>query len=177
MVVQIIGGSVQVFWGMMRALQLVVLNSLINTPMPALTTLFMQILMNMAQYDFFDAQFIYKESFEFKETPAFSDNFDFFGFGDKNFLMNSGSFFPFVIMIAGEQIMVWVLSKVTVKLASCSVCRRVGTWLYKNKDEGTLLFPYQKLFLEVYFDLFLVTLLHFHSFIFDNDGNGLSAFF
>jgi hypothetical protein len=33
--------------------------------------------------------------FEFKETSPLNDNFEAFGMGDKNFMMNSGSYFIF----------------------------------------------------------------------------------
>jgi hypothetical protein len=46
-----------------------------------------------------DGSLLYEAIFVFKETEPWNDNFDQFGIPDKNFMMNSGSTFPFTVGI------------------------------------------------------------------------------
>lgn len=131
-VAQLIGGSVQVFWGMMRALQIIVLKGLINNPVPAHLSSFMKTLLNMAQYDIFDAGGVYRKTFDFKETSSMNENFELFGIEGKNFMVNSGSFFPFVIIILSQQIFEMTMQRLAILLARLSCCRLIGTKLYRS---------------------------------------------
>lgn len=47
----------------------------------------------------FDAAWFYDMFFSFRETGAINDNFGFLGIENKNFILNSGSYFPFVLVI------------------------------------------------------------------------------
>ena len=45
-----------------------------------------------AAMDILSSEDNYEKMFEFKETEPINDAFAFFGIGDKNFIMNSGSY-------------------------------------------------------------------------------------
>jgi hypothetical protein len=95
----ILGGSMQQLWGMIRAMQTIVLNAVIIIPTPAHTFLFMSGCMMFAQMDVMDGAGIFENLFVFKDTDPLNPNFELFGMGDKNFMMNSGSFFIFQLGI------------------------------------------------------------------------------
>lgn len=50
----ILGGSMQQLWGMIRALQMIVLSALIRTPLPSHCFIFFQGCMMFAQMDILD---------------------------------------------------------------------------------------------------------------------------
>lgn len=81
----------QQLWGMIRAMQIILLQTLIEIPFPAYTFMFFQGCLMFAQIDIFSGETFYPIIFEFKETEPFTGKFDQFGFGTKNFFMNSGS--------------------------------------------------------------------------------------
>ena len=56
--------------------------------------------MKFAQMDVFDGASYFEEWFVFVETSPVNYNFDSMGMGDRNFVMNSGSFFIMVVFIA-----------------------------------------------------------------------------
>lgn len=64
--------------------------------------------------DIFSGEELFDSLFEFSESPALNDNFDYYGIGTKNYLLNSGSYFVMqgllVLFIASKQ----VINKVAV---------------------------------------------------------------
>jgi hypothetical protein len=55
--------------------------------------------MMFAQMDVLDGGRFYSLMFEFKETGSLNDNYDLIGIEDKNFIMNSGSYFIIILII------------------------------------------------------------------------------
>jgi hypothetical protein len=55
--------------------------------------------MMFAQMDVLDGGRFYSQMFEFKETGSLNDNYDLIGIEDKNFVMNSGSYFIIILII------------------------------------------------------------------------------
>jgi len=92
----IIGGSMQKLWGMLRALQTIILLALVRVPTPVHTFLFFQACILFASMDILDGAAWYEEWFIFKETSALNPNYELLGIGDMNFIMNSGSYFIFL---------------------------------------------------------------------------------
>ena len=85
-------GSFQQLWGVIRAAQLLLFQVLIRHNYPLHTHLFFTVCLYIAEMDIFNAKEIYEAFMIFNaaDTP-FNDNFDLYGVGDKNFLMNTGS--------------------------------------------------------------------------------------
>jgi hypothetical protein len=65
--------------------------------------------------DIFDGQGFYEEWFEFNETSMHSEMFEMMGIGDKNFMMNSGSYF----IIGGGLCLYYLGRWVLNRLARC----------------------------------------------------------
>lgn len=69
------------------------LSGLINVNIPNHLHLFLQIAVVFSNMDIFNGESMYEMLLVFKETTAVGEKFDFFGMGDGNFIMNSGSYF------------------------------------------------------------------------------------
>jgi hypothetical protein len=68
-------------------------------PTPGHTFYFFQGCMMFAQMDVLDGGRFYSLMFEFKETGSLNDMYDLIGIEDKNFIMNSGSYFIITLFI------------------------------------------------------------------------------
>lgn len=71
----------------------------------------------IAQLDMFDLQDFFSSNFDFKETTALNDNFIFMGMDNKNFLINSGSYFLFVFGTVIWFLFKFLLNMVAVKFS------------------------------------------------------------
>jgi hypothetical protein len=89
----LLGGTMQELWGMIRAMQMIVLSILAEIQLPVHTFLFYQESLVIADMDIFMGETIIEAIMRFKETDALNDNFELYGIGDKNFMSNSGSYF------------------------------------------------------------------------------------
>ena len=89
----LLGSAMQELWGMIRAVQMIALSALVQINFPVNLFLFLGICINFASMDILQAEEIYANNLEFKETEPINDAFNFFGIGDKNMVYNSGSYF------------------------------------------------------------------------------------
>lgn len=113
-------------WGMIRVAQMLILACLINIVFPVEVMIFFQGAMVFANMDLLDGKHLYDATFEYKETTAFSHKFDQSDIGDKNFMMNSGSFLILqVFIVIQKPIRKWIL-KLTLKCSRFSAARWVG---------------------------------------------------
>jgi hypothetical protein len=64
----VMGGSMQQLWGMIRAMQFIILCFLIKVPTPGHTHKFFEGCAAFAQMDILDGKTLYEKMFEFKET-------------------------------------------------------------------------------------------------------------
>lgn len=97
--------------------------------------------------------------FEFKPTEPLNENFEMFGISDKNFIMNSGSFFLFAISIVLYQAFKLVFHAIAVFFSRFRLCRLMGMKLYDTKKMQGLRYGLLKLLMESYFDIMLCALL------------------
>lgn len=96
----VLGGSLQYMWTMIRTLQMIVCTSLVQVPStPAHMFNFEIGLIEVSQTEFLDGESVIDQIFEFPDTGSLNPNFEYFKMEQKNFLSNSGSFFPYVILI------------------------------------------------------------------------------
>ena len=149
----ILGGSMQQLWGMIRALQMIILSALVRTPIPAVTFMFFQGCMMFAQMDIFDGQGWYEQWFEFKETTMHSEMFEMMGIGDKNFMMNSGSYFIIGGGLALYYIGRYILNSFAKSYPSSHTIRKIGIYAYEQSYLGNFWMAFLKLTVESYFDL------------------------
>ena len=89
----VLGGSMQLLYGLVRSMQLIITLSLKKVPLPAHTRVFFQGAILFANMDLLSGEDFYENNFQFRETQPLNDRFDDFGIGDMNLVMNSGSFF------------------------------------------------------------------------------------
>ena len=95
----IMGGSMQQLWGMIRAMQFIILTFLVRVPTPAHTFKFFAGCAVFAQMDILDGKGFYSEWFDFKHTEPLNDNYELMDIEDKNFILNSGSYFILIAII------------------------------------------------------------------------------
>ena len=98
------------------------------------------------------------------QAPPLNENFELMGYENKNFLLNSGSFFIFLGLIV-----VYILSLKLIELfARCcprkACCRRMGMSVFSKSKTTDVIRGSVKLFIESYFTLVLAVVLHICSF-------------
>ena len=86
----LMGGSLEHLWGMIRSMQMISLVSLVNVPIPAMTTAFLMVCIEIQGMDVMQGGTLFG-MLDFKETKPLNSYFDMFGFGNLNFIQNSGS--------------------------------------------------------------------------------------
>ena len=74
----ILGSSLGLIWGMIRALQMISLSAIIEVRIPNQMFLFLQGCILFAQMDVFDGGNTFEKMFSFKETEPVNENFAFF---------------------------------------------------------------------------------------------------
>ena len=127
----IMGGSMQQLWGMIRAMQMIVLGALVRVPTPAHTFLFFTGCMIFAQMDVLDGQGLYEILFEFKDTKPLSQNFELFGLGDKNFMLNTGSYFVIFVGVLLFAILKKITNSCMKMCARSERARKIGIKVYE----------------------------------------------
>lgn len=132
--------SMQQLWGMIRAMQTIILAVLVQIPMPGHTLIFMQGCMNFAQMDLLDGAEYYEKMFEFKPTNPLDYNFEWFGIADKNMMMNSGSYFVFVLGFFLINFGLFIINKIATRFARHRQSRRIGMKIYSKSYLGDLWF-------------------------------------
>ena len=122
----LLGGSMQQLWGLIRAMQFLILGFLIRVPLPGHAFKFFEGCAQVAQLDIFDGAALYDEWFTVIETEPLNFNFDIFDIGSKNFLFNSGSFFIFFIGIIGVNFAKFIVSMLARGCARYNFGRQIG---------------------------------------------------
>ena len=167
----------QQLWGMIRALQMIILSALVRTPIPAVTFMFFQGCMMFAQMDIFDGQGWYEQWFEFKETTMHSEMFEMMGIGDKNFMMNSGSYFIIGGGLALYYIGRYILNSFAKSYPSSRTIRKIGIYAYEQSYLGNFWMAFLKLTVESYFDLAMCSALAALAMMEVPRGTNFSSFF
>jgi hypothetical protein len=154
---------------MIRAMQLIVYMGLVTYPAPGHTIVFMNGCMMFAAMDIFDGSGLYEKLFQFKQTSPLNDNYELAQIGDKNFIMNSGSYFIFFFGIFVLKLAIISFQHVARKCAKYSWARKLGIKSYSSSYYKELKYETVKIFLESYFDLALCAALNWVSFFRDAD--------
>jgi len=160
----ILGGSMQQLFGMIRAMQMLILPGMSSVPIPSHSLIFFSACAIIAALDMLDAASYFEEWWEFKETDALTDSFDMYGMGDKNFIINSGSYFVYQSMV-----LFFILGNAFVnKLAVCNAkskwWREIGIKYYVADIKQGIWDGSVKLFMETYIDLCFCALLNDYAF-------------
>lgn len=79
-------------WGMIRALQMIIISVVVSLPVPPLAFIFFQICLEFAQMDVFQGTDFFDSILDLKETAALNDNFELYGAESMSFILLSGSY-------------------------------------------------------------------------------------
>ena len=156
----LIGGSMQQLWGMIRALQMIVLSALMNVNYPPHTVIFFKTCMIFAQMDIINGEGMYEEYMTFKETPPINAKFEMYGLENMTFFLNSGSYLILQLFIFVFVAIEFSLNWVATKCYRWSLFRRLGIWAYSDDYKKSMLIGTAKLFMESYFDLAMCTCMN-----------------
>ena len=158
-------GSSLLFFGTIRAMQMIGLSGLVEANLPFNLFIFLQAMIEFAQMDILGSEILYEEIFNFKETTPISQKFEFNGIGDKNFVNNSGSYLSMLIVLFFSTIVLFVLNKLATCLIQYSCARKIGVWAYKKCYYDSLEQQCCKLILESYFDVSICTFINLLAFM------------
>ena len=104
-------------------------------------------------------------------------NYELLGIEDKNFLLNSGSYF---IMLVGQMLYFltyFLLNKCAKKLSHFKPARKLGVKVYKSSYKQAFKKGFLKLLLESYFDLMMACFLNIVAFYHSQSFKELLQFF
>ena len=128
----ILGASMTYLWGLIRAMQMIVLQSLLSINYPPHAAVFFQAGITFAAVDVLKGEQLYETIFVFTPTPPLTPRFDQFKMSDRNFLKNSGSYFLLQTLILLDFAGRLVLHKM---LRRCASNRRVR-WILMGLPKG-----------------------------------------
>ena len=114
--------------------------------------------------DIFNGESFYEAYLTFKNTLPIGEKFDFFGIGDANFMMNSGSYFVIQAAILGYIIALWMVNKACVCGAKNKTVRQIGIFVHSKNYVHDFISASFKLFLESYFDIVICTMINLVAF-------------
>jgi len=173
----ILGGSMQQLWGMIRAMQMIILCAVIQVSFPAHTFMFFQACMLFAKMDILSGEDFYNAYFELKETIALNPNFEGYGYDSKSYFLNSGS----VFLIQGGLVGFYGTKFVVNKLMGCCAknkdARKIGIWADEQQWVYKIMQAEMKLFMESYFEITMCSLISLVGFIEASDAEDFAGFF
>ena len=109
--------------------------------------------------DILDMQEYFQAWFIFKATTPMNVNYEFLGIGDKNFILNSGSYFVFVLSAFGGSLASYLINYCAVKASRFKCARIIGMKVYNPQNLKDFILGNIKLFFEAYFDLTMCAFL------------------
>ena len=115
--------------------------------------------------DVLDGYSWYFKWFSFVHTEPHNDMFEQMDIGDKNFVMNSGSYFILIFLMCIQLMACSLVNFLTARCPKNKRMRKLGMSVYYRNYKRSLLVGLLKLFLESYFDLTMCALLGVFAFI------------
>lgn len=94
----IFASALQYLWGMVNALQIMVLAVLFDILLPSNVMVILREITKACNFDFFYTADFYTVWFGFKETASYSEHFELAGFGGSNFIIGLGTMFIFIVI-------------------------------------------------------------------------------
>ena len=167
----------QQFWGMIRALQMIILSGMVNIKIPVHLHIFLQTCVVLANMDIMDGEGYYEDHLTFKETKSIGVKWEFFGIENSNFILNSGSYFVIIVGIWLYDFAFFAINKLCVAFRKLPLARRVGSFVYRDNYCSSSWESMLKLFLECYFDVVICTLINVTAFIRSTDIDDFKEFF
>jgi hypothetical protein len=167
----LLGLSLQMMWGAVRVLIMLVFTGLANVKMPFNAFIFRNMMLQVAQIDLFDCAFIFEALMEFEHTVPLNDNYEMLGFETMTFMLNQGSYFTFFISCCFAQFASYQINKWAVGYWKSSTIRKIGMKVYSKQYKFDCMYSLSVLMIESYIDLFLCVSLNIRSIIASKDFN------
>jgi len=76
--------------------------------------------------DVLDGYGIYSKLFVFRETDPLNDLFEMLDYSDKNFVLNSGSYFVMMVLLLAYYIVGYIINRLAVCFVKVKCCRKIG---------------------------------------------------
>jgi len=160
----ILNGSMQQLFGMIRAIQIIVLTSLMNLVFPSNAAAFYQGAIMFASMDILSGEALYEKIFVFKETPPLSTKFEELDYGDMNYVMNSGSILIMLVIIVAEPLVCRGANYLCLHFPEHFIVRKIGQKVYSERYSKITRDALIRLFMESYFELAMCTFLNIMAF-------------
>lgn len=130
----------QYLWGMIRAMQMIVMMSLVLVVLPSYAQMFFAGAILFANMDVLSGEDFYENNFNFKETEALNERFETMGMDSQNFIKNSGSYFILMILIYGQFFFKRLINKFCIYFAKYKIVRLIALKVHPEKEEPIEMF-------------------------------------
>lgn len=138
---------------------------MVTVKRPAPLHVFLSVALVFSQLDMLDMESTYAARLDLRPTTAVNDSFGFYGLENRNFLLNSGSYFAVQAAAMGWSLLKWALNAVAARNSENYYWRRLGMWAYSPDHSAELWYTTHKLLLESCFDLALCCCLQLSAFL------------
>eukprot|EP00356_Strombidium_inclinatum_P000932 CAMPEP_0170510854 /NCGR_PEP_ID=MMETSP0208-20121228/65987_1 /TAXON_ID=197538 /ORGANISM="Strombidium inclinatum, Strain S3" /LENGTH=217 /DNA_ID=CAMNT_0010794345 /DNA_START=2269 /DNA_END=2922 /DNA_ORIENTATION=- len=170
-------GSMQHLWGLIRAVQLIVLTALMEITFPGNAAEFYKRAILFASMDILSGEELYEQIFSFRRTPPLSAKFEEMDFRSLTFIMNSGSFFIILILIFLEPLARVAITGLCLLLKRFKFMREIGIYFHTPSKftlvrEGSL-----RLFMESYFEICMCSFLSLVAFLASRNWEAIIEYF
>ena len=112
---------------------MIILYSTVNINYPSHTIAFFQGAVVFASMDILSGESLYEQIFEFKETDPLNERFEAIDIGDKNFIMNSGSFLVLNLLIVADFYLRRFINFICVIFAKFRVMRKIAITFHEHR--------------------------------------------
>lgn len=154
--------SLQNLWSLIRTLQVSLYMALVEYSYPAHTTMFMGVMVEIAELDLLNGEAIYQAIFSFADTPSFSDHFNAYNYQTMNLFFNSGSLFLILLFILLQAVFSRVLEHVAARNYKVKAWRVIGIKAQNLEDISQELIRFG---LEAYLEISMATILQVTAYI------------
>lgn len=104
--------------------------AMVTVKRPAPLHVFLSVALVFSQLDMLDMEGVYTATLDLLPTTAVSDSFGFYGVENRNFLLNSGSYFALQAAAMGWCLLLWSGNKAAAWMSENYYWRRLGMWAY-----------------------------------------------
>ena len=166
----IIGSSLGAIFGMINALQIIIILPLFDTSMPANTGMVFKYLTKIAAFDILEIGDYVDEFLELGQTDPVDNNFETLGFESKWFINNVGSFFIYLL---------WCFAIVIFYLLVATLNKTSGYCL-RLKHRLSIMVFWNKLSMAIFESILVVGLSCFitfrRNFVYESTGEQVQTF-
>jgi len=94
----VLSGAMNLLWGLINSLQLIVVMPLFQVFIPSNASFLLSVIMDIANLNVLLTDDIYGEMFNFTQTEPYRENFGFAGYETSNYILNLGTMFLIILV-------------------------------------------------------------------------------